>query len=191
MRRKIRRLLYARHVGMQLTPEVVEEFERAFDRFRFVYGVVRDHYVERVFIEPEPAVRGLKASLKHSPVEIVVKDARVVVVDDSIVRGDTGVKFIGMLRAAGAKEVHLRVATPQIIGPCYWGLDTPERDKLIAWTLDGNVDRIADRLGCDSLAFVPLERFREVAKDTLGKEFCFSCFDGKDPTEGTSVQWLE
>ena len=143
-------------------------------------GLVRNHYVGRTFIEPSQSIRDFGVKLKLNPVLSVLKDRRVVVVDDSIVRGTTSAKIVRMIKSAGAREIHMRVGSPPITHSCYFGVDTPERKYLLA--AQKNVDEIRDFIGCDSLGFLSISGM----KKSLGKtcdRYCFGCFEGKYPEE--------
>ncbi len=118
-------------------------------------GIIRNHYVGRTFIEPTQHIRQLGVRLKHSANRAVVKGKRIVLVDDSIVRGTTSLKIVQMMRDAGAKEVHFRISSPPITHPDYYGIDTPERDKLLAATHD--LEGMRKFIGADSLAFLSVE----------------------------------
>lgn len=141
----------------------------------FQQGLIRSHYVGRTFIEPSQKIRDFGVKLKLAPVRAVLNGKRVVVVDDSIVRGTTSSKIVRLIKGAGAKEVHLRIASPPIIGSCYYGVDTPSREELISNRL--GVEETRKFVGADSLAFLPLKRLRGL----LGEEapsFCDACFSG-------------
>jgi amidophosphoribosyltransferase len=145
-------------------------------------GLVRSHYVGRTFIEPSSQIRHFGVKLKLSPVQSVLKDKRVIVVDDSIVRGTTSRKIIKMLREAGAKEVHFRVASPQTTNPCFYGIDTPERSQLIA--ASHTLDEIRKYITADTLAYLSIGGLRESvgAEVVDGKSgFCEACFTGDYP----------
>ncbi|KAK9699525.1 hypothetical protein RND81_08G179100 [Saponaria officinalis] len=151
----------------------------------FQQGLIRSHYVGRTFIEPSQKIRDFGVKLKLAPVKAVLEGKRVVVVDDSIVRGTTSSKIVRLLKEAGAKEVHMRIASPPIIGSCYYGVDTPSSEELISNRL--NVEQIRDFIGCDSLAFLSLDSLRTM----LGGEsrnFCYACFSGKYPIEPTEMK---
>ena len=143
----------------------------------FHLGLIRSHYIGRTFIEPDEGIRHFGAKLKYSPVRELLEDKRLAVVDDSIVRGTTSIKIVEMLRHAGAREVHLRVTAPPWKYPCYYGIDTPDEDKLIANSLD--VDAICKRIGGDSLGYLSVEGLRRVAPKTLN--YCNACFTGQYP----------
>lgn len=145
-------------------------------------GLVRSHYIGRTFIEPTSSIRHFGVKLKLAPVVNVLKGKRVVVVDDSIVRGTTSRKIIKMLREAGAKEIHFRVASPQTTHPCFYGIDTPERSELIAATHD--LEQIREFITADTLAYLSIEGLREAVGAELSKghsSFCEACFTGDYP----------
>lgn len=142
-------------------------------------GFIRNHYVGRTFIHPEQAIRDLDVRIKFNPVKGVLKDKRVVIVDDSIVRGTTSKKLVAMVRAAGAKEVHFRVSAPPIISPCFYGIDMPTKEELIASSR--TVEEIRKYLGVDSLGYLSIDAM--LSMPSLPKEnFCVACFSGKYPT---------
>ncbi|KAM7259915.1 hypothetical protein ACFE04_015656 [Oxalis oulophora] len=148
----------------------------------FQQGLIRSHYVGRTFIEPSQKIRDFGVKLKLSPVQGVLAGKRVVVVDDSIVRGTTSSKIVRLIKEAGAKEVHMRIASPPIIGSCYYGVDTPSAEELISNRM--TTDEIRDYIGCESLAFLPIDSL----KKNLGNDsqnFCYACFSGKYPVEPT------
>jgi amidophosphoribosyltransferase len=141
----------------------------------FELALIRNHYVGRTFIQPTQAGRDEKVKVKYNAVRELLQDRSVVMVDDSIVRGTTTRGLVAMVRAAGAREVHLRVSSPPITGPCYYGIDTPTREELIA--AQHTVPEIAQRLGVDSLAYLTLEgMLQSVPEGPDG--FCHACFSG-------------
>ena len=142
-------------------------------------GLIRSHYVGRTFIEPRDSIRHFGVRLKLSPVHEVLRGQRVVVVDDSIVRGTTSRKLVHLFRKAGAREVHMRISSPPTIGSCYYGVDTPNREELIA--SKQSVEEIRDYLGADSLAYLSLEGLRDAAGNHDG--YCDACFTGRYPVE--------
>jgi amidophosphoribosyltransferase len=150
----------------------------------FELGIIRNHYVGRTFIEPSDPIRHLGVKLKHNANRATVEGKRVVLVDDSIVRGTTSKKIVAMLRQAGAAEVHMRIASPPITHSCFYGVDTPERSKLLAALHD--VEAIAAILEVDSLAFLSLDGlYRAVGsapRDGARPQFCDACFSGDYPT---------
>ena len=141
-------------------------------------GLLRSHYVGRTFIEPTQRIRDFGVRLKLTPNRSVVAGKRVVVVDDSIVRGTTSQKLVRMLRGAGALEVHLRIASPPMTGPCFYGIDTPERNDLLAHRMD--LPRIRQFLDADSVAYLTIEDVREAVGGD-GSRFCDACFTGNYP----------
>jgi amidophosphoribosyltransferase len=147
-------------------------------------GIIRNHYVGRTFIEPTQQIRALGVRLKHSANRAVVNGRRIVLIDDSIVRGTTSVKIVRMMRDAGAREVHFRIASPPITHPDYYGIDTPEREKLLAATHD--LEGMRQFIGADSLAFLSLEglyrAMGEKARNPDRPQFTDHCFTGEYPT---------
>ncbi|KAL4569740.1 hypothetical protein LXL04_025382 [Taraxacum kok-saghyz] len=146
----------------------------------FQQGLIRSHYVGRTFIEPSQRIRDFGVKLKLSPVRAVLEGKRVVVVDDSIVRGTTSSKIVRLLKEAGAKEVHMRIASPPIIASCYYGVDTPSPEELISNKM--NVEEIREFIGSDSLAFLGFDSLKKMLGGNSGK-FCYACFSGDYPVE--------
>jgi amidophosphoribosyltransferase len=143
------------------------------------YGLIRNHYVGRTFINPGEDNRTTKVRIKFNPVHDVIEGQSVVVVDDSLVRGTTSRSLISMIRHAGAREVHLRIASPPITGPCYYGIDTPTREELIA--ANRTVEQIRRHVGVDTVGYLSLEGTLRAAADDDGS-FCHACFSGEYPT---------
>jgi amidophosphoribosyltransferase len=144
----------------------------------FEIGLIRNHYVGRTFIEPEQKIRDLDVKIKFNPIRGVLKKKRVVIVDDSIVRGTTSRKLVKMIREAGAKEVHMRISSPPITSPCFYGIDMPTKKELIAPRR--SVESIRRYLGVDSLGYLSLKGM--LSLDVLpDEEFCHACFSGKYP----------
>jgi amidophosphoribosyltransferase len=147
-------------------------------------GIIRNHYVGRTFIQPTQSIRELGVRMKHNANRAVVAGKRIVLIDDSLVRGTTSVKIVRMMREAGAKEVHFRIASPPITHPDYYGIDTPERDKLLAANYD--VEGMREFIGADSLAFLSVDGvYRatgEQSRDPLRPQFTDHCFTGDYPT---------
>jgi amidophosphoribosyltransferase len=141
------------------------------------HGLIRNHYVGRTFINPTQALRVAKVKIKFNPVREVIAGRSVVVVDDSLVRGTTSKGLVQMIRGAGAREVHLRLASPPITGPCHYGIDTPTREELIAAT--HSAEEIRDFLGVDSLGYLSLEGMLRAAGTV--NSFCHACFSGHYP----------
>jgi amidophosphoribosyltransferase len=146
----------------------------------FRMALIRNHYIGRTFIEPSQAIRDFGVKLKLNPVRRMLEGQRVVLVDDSIVRGTTSRKIVRLVREAGATEVHVRISCPPTISPCYYGVDTPRREELIA--ANQSTEEIRKFLGADSLGYLSLEALREAVEDTERK-FCTSCYTGSYPTE--------
>ena len=146
----------------------------------FRMAMIRNHYIGRTFIEPEQAIRDFGVKLKLNPVRRMLEGQRVVLVDDSIVRGTTSRKIVRMIREAGAAEIHVRISCPPTISPCFYGVDTPRRDELIA--ARQSVEQIRQFLGADSLGYLSLGSLRAAVEDTEGK-FCTACYTGSYPTE--------
>ena len=144
-------------------------------------GLVRNHYVGRTFIQPAQEIRDFAVKLKLNPVRSVLAGKRVVVVDDSIVRGTTSAKIIRMLREAGAREIHMRVGSPPITHSCFYGVDTPVRTGLLA--AQKNVEAIRDFLGCDSLAYLSQEGLKEALVESGEGRYCTACFNGSYPED--------
>ena len=152
-------------------------------------GIIRNHYVGRTFIQPTQTIRDQGVRLKHSANRAVVAGKRIVLVDDSIVRGTTSRKIVQMMRDAGAKEVHFRIASPPITHPDYYGIDTPERDKLLAATHD--LEGVRNFIGADSLAFLSVDGiYRAMGfdkRDAARPQFTDHCFTGDYPTALTDL----
>ena len=156
----------------------------------FELGIIRSHYVGRTFIQPTDNVRHLGAKLKHNANRALIQGQRVVLIDDSIVRGTTSVKILQMLREAGAREVHLRIASPPTRHSCFYGVDTPERAKLLAAQM--TVAQMADFIGADSLAFISVDGlYRALGEDMREDnqpQYCDACFTGDYPTRLTDQE---
>jgi amidophosphoribosyltransferase len=145
----------------------------------FQWGLIRNHYVGRTFIEPKQKVRSFGVKVKLNPVPSVLEGKRVVLIDDSIVRGTTSRKIVRMVREAGAREVHMRISSPPTTGPCYYGIDTPSRHELIAATHD--VEEIRSHIEADSLGYLSHEGLLKAVGDPVGNRFCSACFTGRYP----------
>ncbi|MBI3512833.1 MAG: amidophosphoribosyltransferase [Proteobacteria bacterium] len=149
----------------------------------FELGIIRNHYVGRTFIEPADHIRHLGVKLKHNANRANIQGKRVILVDDSIVRGTTSTKIVEMVRAAGATEVHMRVASPPTTHSCYYGVDTPERDKLLAARYD--IPAMAKYIGVDSLAFLSIDglyrAMGEPGRRADAPQYCDACFTGDYP----------
>ena len=151
----------------------------------FRMGLIRNHYIGRTFIEPEQAIRDFGVRLKLNPVRRLLEGHRVVLVDDSIVRGTTSRKIVRMVREAGAAEVHVRISCPPTASPCHYGIDTPTKIELIASR--NSIEQIREFIGADSLGYLSLESLRAALEDTEGK-FCTSCYTGVYPTENIQLE---
>jgi amidophosphoribosyltransferase len=153
----------------------------------FELGIIRNHYVGRTFIEPTDQIRHLGVKLKHNANRAMLEGKRVILVDDSIVRGTTSKKIVEMVRQAGATQVHMRISSPPTGHPCFYGIDTPERSELLAHKLD--VAGMARFIGVDSLAFISVDGlYRAMGKhgrDKDGPAYCDACFTGEYPTRLT------
>ena len=154
----------------------------------FNYGLIRSHYVGRTFIEPEQSIRHFGVKLKLSAVKSVLENKKVVVLDDSIVRGTTSRKIVKMIREAGAREVHVRISSPPNQYPCYYGINTPTRTELIAAQYD--VNAIKEYITADSLAFISSSGLHEAIDDRFDetREFCNACFTGDYSTGAGIIQ---
>jgi len=146
---------------------------------RFQWGLIRNHYVGRTFIQPQQSVRTSGVRIKLNPVREVLRDKRVVLIDDSIVRGTTSRKIVSMVRAAGAREVHMRLSSPPTTGPCHYGIDTPRRAELIAAT--HTIEEIRAHLQADSVAYLSHAGLLKSVGDAAGQRHCTACFSGEYP----------
>ncbi len=145
----------------------------------FQWGLIRNHYVGRTFIEPKQSIRSFGVKVKLNPVASVLEGKRVVLIDDSIVRGTTSRKIVGMVRGAGALEVHVRISSPPTTGPCYYGIDTPLKSELIASR--HSEEEIRQYIAADSLAYLSHEGLLRAVDDTGQKRHCTACFSGRYP----------
>ncbi len=151
----------------------------------FDFGIIRNHYVGRTFIEPKQNIRHFGVKIKLNPVRELLEGKRVIVVDDSIVRGTTSKKIVKMLREGGsAKEVHLRISSPATIGPCFYGIDTPTRKELIAYT--HTLEEIRKFVTADSLAYLSLEGLLKVVSNP--DDYCTACFNNRYPVPFPSTK---
>jgi amidophosphoribosyltransferase len=155
----------------------------------FRFGLIRNHYVGRTFIEPEQRVRDFGVKLKLNPVRSILAGKRIILVDDSIVRGTTSRKIVRMMRDAGAREVHMRISCPPTISPCYYGVDTPVKSQLIA--ANKSIEQIRDYIGADSLAYLSLEGLREACAEGEKTTYCTSCYTGVYPTKFVPVDQIQ
>jgi amidophosphoribosyltransferase len=147
----------------------------------FEFGIIRNHYVGRTFIQPSQSIRSSGVKIKLNPQSAVLTGKRVIVIDDSLVRGTTSQKIISLVRQAGATEVHLRIASPPTIGPCFYGVDTPQKEHLIAAMQ--SLENVRKYVEADSLAYLSMRGMLEAVKSEAQKDFCAACFDGEYPTQ--------
>ena len=148
----------------------------------FELGIIRNHYIGRTFIEPSNKIRHLGVKLKHNATGKYLKNKKIILVDDSIVRGTTSKKIVELIRDAGAKEVHFRVASPPTMNSCFYGVDTPNKSELIAHKK--SIEKIRKFLNCDSLTFLSLEGLHKaVSKKQSSNGYCDACFTGKYPID--------
>jgi amidophosphoribosyltransferase len=149
----------------------------------FELGIIRSHYVGRTFIQPSQEIRRLGVKLKHNANQALIRGKRIVLIDDSIVRGTTSMKIVQMMRDAGATEVHMRIASPPTAFSCFYGVDTPERSKLLAARMD--IEAMREFIQADSLAFISIDGlYRALGdeRDTDAPQRCDACFTGSYPT---------
>jgi amidophosphoribosyltransferase len=151
----------------------------------FRLGLIRNHYVGRTFIEPEQRVRDFGVRLKLNPVRNLLEGKRVILIDDSIIRGTTSRKIVRMVRGAGAAEVHLRISCPPTISPCFYGVDTPSKKDLIA--ANNSVEEIRQYIEADSLAYLSLEGLLQSVQDEKKVGYCTACYTGQYPTQWVDV----
>ncbi|MCE7026361.1 amidophosphoribosyltransferase [Jiella avicenniae] len=153
----------------------------------FELGIIRNHYVGRTFIQPTDSIRHMGVKLKHNANRMMIEGKRVVLVDDSIVRGTTSQKIVQMVREAGAREVHMRIASPPTSASCFYGVDTPEKAKLLASRM--TIDEMAEFIQVDSLAFLSIDGLYRACGETerskISPQFCDACFTGDYPTSLT------
>ncbi len=173
------------------TPAAIGYAEAA--EIPFELGIIRSHYVGRTFIQPGEGVRHLGVKLKHNANKNLVADKKIVLIDDSIVRGTTSLKIVQMMREAGAAEVHMRIASPPTMHSCFYGVDTPEREKLLASRMD--VEAMRKHIQADSLAFLTIDglyrALGEANRENKCPQFCDACFTGQYPTTLTDQDEME
>jgi amidophosphoribosyltransferase len=153
------------------------------------FGLIRNHYVGRTFIEPQQSVRDFGVKLKLNPVRSLLEGKRIVLIDDSIVRGTTSRKIVRMVRNAGAKEVHMRISCPPTISPCFYGVDTPRKKELIA--ANNTVEEIRQYIGADSLSYLSLEGMKKACHDGEKTTYCTACYTGNYPTKLLDVEEIQ
>ncbi len=152
----------------------------------FRFGLIRNHYVGRTFIEPEQRVRDFGVKLKLNPVRNLLEGKRIILIDDSIIRGTTSRKIVRMVRAAGATEVHLRISCPPTISPCFYGVDTPSKRELIA--ANNSIAEIQRFIEADSLAYLSMDGMQHACDGGEGNKFCVACYTGNYPTQWVDVE---
>lgn len=155
----------------------------------FRFALIRNHYVGRTFIEPSQSVRDFGVKLKLNPVRHLLEGKRVVLIDDSIVRGTTSRKIVRMIRSAGAKEVHMRVSCPPTISPCFYGVDTPSKKQLIA--ANKTVEEIREYIGADSLAYLSVDGLKKACGEGTKTNYCTACYTGKYPTNWVDLEEIQ
>jgi len=152
-------------------------------------GLSRNHYIGRTFIEPNQSVRDFGVKLKLNPVRHLLEGKRVVLIDDSIVRGTTSRKIVRMIRNAGAKEVHMRISCPPTISPCFYGVDTPSKNQLIG--ANKSVEEIREYIGADSLSYLSIEGLKKAAGEGEKTTYCSACYTGKYPLNCVDVEEIQ
>jgi amidophosphoribosyltransferase len=152
----------------------------------FRLALIRNHYVGRTFIEPQQSVRDFGVKLKLNAIRSLLEGKRIVLLDDSIVRGTTSKKIVRMIRNAGAKEVHMRISCPPTISPCFYGVDTPSKKQLIA--ANRSINEIRDYIGADSLAYLSLEGLKKACAEGEKTTYCSACYTGHYPTKWVDVE---
>jgi amidophosphoribosyltransferase len=155
----------------------------------FRLALIRNHYVGRTFIEPQQSVRDFGVKLKLNAIRSLLEGKRIVLVDDSIVRGTTSKKIVRMIRNAGAKEVHMRISCPPTISPCFYGVDTPSKKHLIA--ANKSIGEIRDYIGADSLAYLSLEGLKKACAEGEQTTYCSACYTGDYPTKWVDVEEIQ
>jgi amidophosphoribosyltransferase len=155
----------------------------------FRFGLIRNHYVGRTFIEPSQSVRDFGVKLKLNPVRSLLEGKRVVLIDDSIVRGTTSRKIVRMVRSAGAKEVHMRISCPPTVSPCFYGVDTPSKKELIG--ANNTIEQIREYIGADSLSYLSLDGMKVACGEGAKTTYCTACYTGKYPTNWVDVEEIQ
>jgi amidophosphoribosyltransferase len=155
----------------------------------FRLGLIRNHYIGRTFIEPRQSVRDFGVKLKLNPVRSLLEGKRVILIDDSIVRGTTSKKIVRLIRQAGAKEVHMRISCPPTISPCFYGVDTPSKKQLIA--ANKSVEEIRTYIGADSLAYLSIEGLKKACGEGEVTNYCSACYTGQYPTNWVDVDEIQ
>jgi amidophosphoribosyltransferase len=150
-------------------------------------ALIRNHYVGRTFIEPSQEIRDFGVKLKLNPIRSLLEGKRVILVDDSIVRGTTSRKIVRMVRNAGAREVHLRISCPPTISPCFYGVDTPTKSELIG--ANNTIEEIRRYVEADSLGYLSMEGLKRAVQDN-NRQFCYACYTGDYPTPLIQIEEL-
>ncbi len=145
-------------------------------------GLIRNHYVGRTFIQPEQGQREMKVKTKYNTVKGVLKGRKVVVIDDSIVRGTTSKQLVKLLKEASPKEIHFRITSPPIVNPCHWGMDFPSKNELIAVQCNEDVEKIRQELDVDSIHYLSMKKMLEAVPSSENRHYCTACFGGPFPT---------
>ena len=159
----------------------VQETTKLGGKAKLEIGLIRSHYIGRTFIQPNQDIRETKVKTKFNTVKGVLKDKVVVIVDDSIVRGTTSRQLVQLVKQAGPKEVHFRVTSPPIMHPCYYGMDFPTPKELIANKCGGDIGRIGEELGVDSIGYLSIDELLDSAPRENGENYCTACFSGRYP----------
>ncbi len=160
----------------------VSENTKIGNKSKYEIGLIRSHYVGRTFIQPMQDLREMKVKTKYNTVRGVLEGKKVVIIDDSIVRGTTSKQLVKLIRESGAREIHFRVTSPPIRFPCYYGMDFPDHNELIANWCNGDIDNIRQELGVDSLGYLSLDKLLDSVPHDRDESYCTACFSGKFPT---------
>ena len=148
---------------------------------RYEIGLIRNHYIGRTFIQPGQEKREMKVRMKFNTVKGVIEGKKVVVIDDSIVRGTTSKLLINLIREAKPKEIHVRISSPMIVNPCPYGMDFPNKNELVAVQCDGDLESIRKEIGADSLAYLSMDAMLSTVSHEGKRGYCTACFSGDYP----------
>jgi len=159
------------------------ELEKLSIKSKLEIGLIRSHYIGRTFIQPQQQKREIGVRIKFNVVKGVIEGKTVVVVDDSIVRGTTSKQLVNLIKEAHPKEIHLRISSPPILFPCYYGMDFPSSEELIAFRMNKDIEKIREYLGVDSVEYLTIEELLETVYEEDKENFCTSCFSGSYPTQ--------
>ncbi len=159
------------------------ELEKLGVNCRLEIGLIRSHYIGRTFIQPGQTKREIGVRIKFNTVKGVLEGRTVVLVDDSIVRGTTSRQLVKLIREANPKSIHLRISSPPIMHPCYYGMDFPSKEELVANQCSGDTEKIREYLGVDSLRYLTIEEMLGAVSEAGEDNFCHACFSGEYPTE--------